>query len=94
MRAVVLESAGDASILVVRDGVPAPEPQGEEVRVRVRAFGVNRADVLQRRGRYPAPPDAITGASVRSATDASKSRLVPPNVPSLVTSVTTNREHP
>jgi NADPH2:quinone reductase len=59
MRAIVLEGKGDPSILVVRDGVEAPEPQGEEVRVRVRAFGINRADVLQRRGAYPAPPDAI-----------------------------------
>ncbi|MBV8222645.1 MAG: NAD(P)H-quinone oxidoreductase, partial [Candidatus Eremiobacteraeota bacterium] len=25
---------------------------------RIRAFGINRADILQRRGRYPAPPDA------------------------------------
>lgn len=59
MRAVVLDIKGDADILRVRDDVTAPEPQGEEVRVRVRAFGINRADVLQRRGLYPAPPDAI-----------------------------------
>ena len=36
----------------VADPVPAPE----EVLVRVRATAVNRADVLQRLGRYPAPP--------------------------------------
>jgi NADPH2:quinone reductase len=59
MRAVVLEGKGDASILRVSDGVHAPEPQGEDVRIRVRGFGINRADVLQRRGAYPAPPDAI-----------------------------------
>lgn len=59
MRAVVLESKGDADILKVSEGVAAPEPQGEEIRVRVRAFGVNRADVLQRKGYYPAPPDAL-----------------------------------
>ena len=59
MRAVVLDGKGDASILLVRDDVVPPEPQGEEVRIRVRAFGINRADVLQRRGAYPAPPDAI-----------------------------------
>lgn len=35
---------------------PAPEPRGREVRVRVTASGVNRADLLQRAGRYPAPP--------------------------------------
>src|SRR5579884_1861848 len=59
MRAVVLETKGDADILKVSDGVAAPEPQGEEIRVRVRAFGVNRADVLQRKGFNPAPPDAL-----------------------------------
>lgn len=59
MRAVVLETKGDADILKVSDGVAAPEPQGEEVRVRVRAFGVNRADILQRKGFYPAPADAL-----------------------------------
>ncbi|MBV8601542.1 MAG: NAD(P)H-quinone oxidoreductase [Candidatus Eremiobacteraeota bacterium] len=59
MRAVVLDSKGGPEILTVRDGVAAPEPQGEEVRVRVHAFAINRADVLQRRGLYPAPPDAI-----------------------------------
>ncbi len=36
---------------------PAP-PADHEVEVRVRAFGVNRADLLQRAGRYPAPPGA------------------------------------
>lgn len=59
MRAVVLQTKGDADILKVSDDVAAPEPQGEEVRVRVRAFGINRADILQRKGHYPAPPDAI-----------------------------------
>lgn len=34
---------------------PLPEPRGREVRVRVVASGVNRADLLQRAGRYPAP---------------------------------------
>lgn len=59
MRAVVLETFGDPSVLVVSSDVAAPEPEGEEVRVRVRAFGINRADVLQRRGRYAPPPDSI-----------------------------------
>ncbi|MGH7660152.1 MAG: NAD(P)H-quinone oxidoreductase [Vulcanimicrobiaceae bacterium] len=59
MRAVVLKTKGDADVLKVSEDVAAPEPQGEEVRVRVRAFGINRADVLQRKGHYPAPPDAL-----------------------------------
>ena len=50
--------------------------------------------MARRSSRLDTPPDAITGASVRSATPASSSRLGPFSVPSLVTSVTTNREHP
>jgi NADPH:quinone reductase len=46
----------------IRDGElhvlehPDPEPSGGEVLVRVRAAGLNGADMLQLRGRYPAPP--------------------------------------
>jgi putative PIG3 family NAD(P)H quinone oxidoreductase len=35
---------------------PDPEPGSHELLVRVRAAGVNGADMLQRRGLYPAPP--------------------------------------
>lgn len=48
----------------VRDGDiaieehPDPQPGAGEVLVRVRAAGLNGADMLQRRGRYPAPPGA------------------------------------
>jgi putative PIG3 family NAD(P)H quinone oxidoreductase len=38
--------------------VPAPRPGPEEVLLRVRATAVNRADLLQRAGRYPPPPGA------------------------------------
>jgi putative PIG3 family NAD(P)H quinone oxidoreductase len=46
----------------IRDGEivieqhPDPEPESEEVLVRVRAAGLNGADMMQRRGLYPAPP--------------------------------------
>jgi putative PIG3 family NAD(P)H quinone oxidoreductase len=36
--------------------IPRPEPGPAEVLVRVCAAGVNRAEILQRRGHYPAPP--------------------------------------
>jgi len=48
--------------LVIRDGDlavedrPVPEPSGTEVLVRVHGAGLNRADLLQRAGGYPAPP--------------------------------------
>src|SRR3984893_4713183 len=37
---------------------PVPEPKAGEVLIRITAAGVNRADYLQRMGRYPMPPGA------------------------------------
>src|SRR4051812_2070858 len=44
----------DGSVVVAEH--PDPEPGKGEVLVRVRAAGLNGADILQRAGRYPAPP--------------------------------------
>lgn len=55
MRAAIMASFGAPDVLVVRD-VPDPVPGEHEVLVRVRASALNRADILQRLGRYPAPP--------------------------------------
>ena len=50
--------------ITVHDGqlrwteVPTPEPGPGEVRIRVATAGVNRADLMQRAGRYPPPPGA------------------------------------
>jgi putative PIG3 family NAD(P)H quinone oxidoreductase len=57
MRAIVIREPGGPEVLELRD-VPTPAPQRGEVRVRVRATAVNRADLLQRMGMYPPPPDA------------------------------------
>jgi NADPH:quinone reductase len=57
MRAIVIDEPGGPEVLSWRE-VPVPEPARGEVRVRVRATAVNRADLLQRMGLYPAPPDA------------------------------------
>jgi len=48
---------GDSDAFVIVD-VPNPTPAAGDVLIRVAAAGVNRADVLQRRGLYPPPPDA------------------------------------
>src|SRR2546427_3961502 len=56
MRAVTITSFGGVEGLEVRDVLEAPRPTADRVRVRVRAAGINRADILQRLGRYPAPP--------------------------------------
>ena len=55
MRAAVITKAGGPDVLEVRE-VPRPVPGDGEVLVRVRASALNRADLLQRRGNYPAPP--------------------------------------
>ncbi len=54
MRAVTINGYGGTEVLEVTD-VPAPEPGPEEVLVEVRASALNRADLLQRMGLYPAP---------------------------------------
>lgn len=55
MRAVVIRESGGPEVLEMGER-PTPEPGAAQVRVRLRAAGVNRADLLQRRGGYPAPP--------------------------------------
>ena len=36
--------------------VPDPEPKGNEILVKIHAAALNRADLLQRKGKYPSPP--------------------------------------
>lgn len=72
MRAIVITQPGGPEVLQVRD-VPTPSPAPGQVRVRVRACAVNRADLLQRMGAYPAPPDApadIPGLELAGEVDA------------------------
>ncbi len=71
MRAVVISEFGDPDVLRVQE-VEKPEPQRGEIRVRVRAAGVNRADLMQRRGFYPAPagwPSDIPGLEYAGEVD-------------------------
>ncbi len=56
MKAVTIVSFGGVEGLEVREVADAPRAVADRVRVRVRAAGLNRADILQRMGRYPAPP--------------------------------------
>ena len=55
MKAITLPAFGGPEALVLTD-VDTPEPRAGEVLVRVAAAGVNRADLLQRQGRYSPPP--------------------------------------
>src|SRR2546430_3392219 len=72
MRAVVITQSGAPEVLEIQD-VEMPEPVGDQVRVRVRASGINRADLQQRAGRYPAPagsPSNIPGLEFAGEVDA------------------------
>lgn len=57
MLAARITRFGGPEVLEVVE-VPRPAPEAGEVLVRVRASALNRADLLQRAGRYPAPPGA------------------------------------
>lgn len=72
MRAVVIREPGAPEVLEVRE-VPRPEPGPGEVLVRVASSGLNRADLLQRRGRYPVPegyPEDIPGLELAGTVEA------------------------
>src|SRR5438876_5770527 len=72
MRAVVITRPGGLEVLEVQE-VEMPELAADYVRVRVRASGVNRADLLQRAGAYPAPPGSpsnIPGLEFAGEVDA------------------------
>lgn len=71
MRAVVITHPGGPEVLEIQE-VETPEPAGDLVRVRVRASGINRADLLQRAGGYPAPagsPSNIPGLEFAGEVD-------------------------
>ncbi len=53
-RAVVISQSGGPEVLTISERTVA-EPGPGQVRIAVRASALNRADVLQRRGLYPAP---------------------------------------
>ena len=57
MRAILVREPGDETVLVMGE-VPSPPLGAAELRIRVKAAGVNRADLLQRQGLYPPPPGA------------------------------------
>lgn len=57
MTAIAIKTPGGPEVLVPQElAVPAPGPT--EILIRVRAAGVNRPDVMQRKGHYPPPPGA------------------------------------
>ncbi|GAB4023332.1 NAD(P)H-quinone oxidoreductase [Spirosoma koreense] len=66
MKAIVITRPGGPEVLSLQD-YPTPEPDQDEVLIEVRAAGLNRSDVFQREGHYPAPtgvPADIPGLEV------------------------------
>jgi len=57
MTAIVIRSPGGPDMLVPQER-PVPPPGEHEVLVKVAAAGINRPDVMQRKGLYPPPPGA------------------------------------
>lgn len=53
MKAYVIEQSGGPEVLQQRD-IPSPEPTADEVQIRVRAFGLNRAEIYLRAGKMGA----------------------------------------
>jgi tumor protein p53-inducible protein 3 len=57
MKAVLVREAGGPDVLELGE-TAMPSPASGEVLVRVMATALNRADIMQRRGKYPPPPGA------------------------------------
>jgi NADPH:quinone reductase len=78
VRAVVLRETGAPDRLELEE-VPDPEPGAGEIVVRVRAAGVNFADVLVRQGRYPQPPElpTVPGSEVAGEADGRRVMALP-----------------
>ena len=67
MKAVVISRPGGPEVLEIRE-VAQPAPAPDQVLIRVKATALNRADLLQRQGHYPAPfgfPQDIPGIEGR-----------------------------
>lgn len=71
MRAILIREPGDESVLQLGES-PSPAMGDTDVRIRVRATAVNRADLLQRQGLYPPPPGASPILGLECAGDVSE----------------------
>ncbi|KAG8736556.1 hypothetical protein FRC10_009197 [Ceratobasidium sp. 414] len=58
MRAILIKNKGESADDLYIGERPKPVPDAKEVLVKVVAFGLNRMDIMQRKGGYPLPPGA------------------------------------
>ena len=70
MRQIWIPKIGEPEVLEVREA-PDPEPKADQVRIRVKASGINFADILARMGLYPDAPKlpAVVGYEVAGVVD-------------------------
>ena len=66
MKAIVWTKYGPPDALQLKE-VETPTPKEDEVLIKVAAAGLNRADILQRRGHYPPPPGAPPNPGLEAA---------------------------
>jgi NADPH:quinone reductase len=71
MQVIGMKNSGSSDVLYLLN-VEKPLPKKHEVLIRVRATGINRPDIFQRQGLYPAPADAspILGLEVAGEIEA------------------------
>src|SRR5450759_1502699 len=72
MKCVIIKRPGEVKVLEVQER-HKPEPGVGQIRVRMRASALNRADILQRQGNYPVPPGVpadISGMEYAGEVDA------------------------
>ncbi len=55
MRAIIINQLGGAENLTIGE-YPTPQPVADEILIKIHATALNRADLLQREGKYPPPP--------------------------------------
>ena len=83
MNAIIAVGHGDVDVLQ-KQNIPVPHPNQGEVLVRVMAAGVNRPDIMQRKGLYPPPAGAcprlgleIAGEVVVCGTSEGDGKILP-----------------
>lgn len=58
MKAAILTEFGNPDVIEIQE-CPTPTPKENEVLIKVTAAGINRADLAQRKGNYPAPKGSV-----------------------------------
>jgi putative PIG3 family NAD(P)H quinone oxidoreductase len=57
MKAIIISKPGSPEVLEMQER-PVPVPGSNEVLIKIKAAGINRPDIAQRKGNYPPPPGA------------------------------------